>query len=905
MSNRKSRSRQTGVPMITEEQINDLVLQLHRLLPELGNNRHSGKVSASRVLQETCSYIRNLSKEVDDLSERLSQLLESTDSAQAALIRSLLMQSETTSCNISFAPSVTHATSKLRLGSLPVELTILEDKDIQTIAVSYFEELFTTTKPEAFEESLAEVQTLITEQINNFLTAPATEGEVRTALFMMHPEKAPGPDEVLIANIRKAEREKLITGIKVANACPPVSHLLFADDSLFFCKANKDQCEVILGILKKYEAVSGQQINLLKSSIQFGHKVDDDIKEEIKSTLGITNIGGMGSYLGLPESLGGSKTKIFSFVRERLQTRINGWSAKFLSKGGKEVMIKSVAAALPTYVMSCFRLPKTITSKLTSAVANFWWSSNGDSRGMHWMAWNKLCNSKSEGGIGFRNVDDFNSALLAKQLWRLITVPDSLFAKVFKGRYFRKSNPLENIKSYSPSYGWRSICSARSLVNKGLIKRVGSGTSISVWEDPWIPAQFPRPAKSNGSVADPSLKVNDLIDSRTNFWNIDLLKAIFDPEDVALISAIHVGVPTKEDSLGWHFTKSGQYTVKSGYHTTRLEKLETNLNYFGPDINPLKAHSWKVQCPPKIRHFLWQILAGCVPVTENLRKRGIDCDTGCARCGAPEETINHTIFQCHPARQIWALSQIPTAMGIFPTESNFANLDHLFWRIPSEFDSSAFPWIIWYIWKARNEKIFENIDTDPIEVLRLAEKEAQLWQSAQVDLHNENHGSVDLVNRIRVRDVSLESNYSGYRCFVDGSWKGSDKFSGTGWFCTSSNGEPPTMGAANLRRSLSPLHAEVEALLWAMKCMIGADNQEVAFFTDCSDLVKMVSSPTEWPAFSVYLEEFQSDREEFLSFSLSLISRRANTKADNLARKVRTEPLHITYVNNIPQEWLF
>ena len=112
------------------------------------------------------------------------------------------------------------------------------------------------------------------------------------------------------------------------------------------------------------------------------------------------------------------------------------------------------------------------------------------------------------------------------------------------------------------------------------------------------------------------------------------------------------------------------------------------------------------------------------------------------------------------------------------------------------------------------------------------------------------------------------------------------------------------MGAANLRRSLSPLHTEVEALLWAMKCMIGVDSQDVAFFTDCSDLVKMVSSPTEWPTFSAYLEELQSDREEFTYFSLSLISRNANVKADNLARKVRTEPLHITYVNNIPQFWL-
>ncbi|KAG7582071.1 Ribonuclease H-like superfamily [Arabidopsis suecica] len=568
-------------------------------------------------------------------------------------------------------------------------------------------------------------------------------------------------------------------------------------------------------------------------------------------------------------------------------------------------MIKSVAAALPTYVMSCFRLPKTITSKLTSAVAKFWWSSNSDSRGMHWMAWNKLCNSKSEGGLGFRNVDDFNSALLAKQLWRLITVPDSLFAKVFKGRYFRKSNPLDNIKSYSPSYGWRSICSARSLVNKGLIKRVGSGASISVWEDPWIPAQFPRPARSNGSIIDPSLKVNNLVDTRTNFWKMDLLNELFIPEDVSLICALHLGAPTKEDTLGWHFTKSGKYSVKSGYHTARLENQENNLSFIGPQINLLKAHTWKVHCPPKLRHFLWQMLAGCVPVTENLRKRGINCDIGCARCGAEVETINHTIFECHPARQIWALSQIPTVPGTFPSASIYANLDHLFWRISSEFDSTSYPWIIWYIWKARNEKLFDNVDKDPREVLCLAEKEAQSWQTAQVELHAENLGSLVQDTRPRVRDISQDTSYSGHRCFIDGSWKESDKFSGTGWVCTSVNGEAPTMGAANLRRSLSPLHTEVEALLWAMKCMIGADNQDVAFFTDCSDLVKMVSSPTEWPAFSAYLEELQSDKEEFTNFSLSLISRSANVKADKLARNVRTEPHHITYVNNIPQEWLF
>ncbi|KAK4779684.1 hypothetical protein SAY87_015790 [Trapa incisa] len=92
MSSRRSHSRQSGSSRITEDQIADLVSKLQRLIPEL-RNRHSDKVSASKVLQETCNYIRSLHKEVDDLSERLSELLASleTDSDQAAIIRSLLM----------------------------------------------------------------------------------------------------------------------------------------------------------------------------------------------------------------------------------------------------------------------------------------------------------------------------------------------------------------------------------------------------------------------------------------------------------------------------------------------------------------------------------------------------------------------------------------------------------------------------------------------------------------------------------------------------------------------------------------------------------------------------------------------------------------------------------------------
>src|SRR5690606_9138913 len=108
----------------------------------------------------------------------------------------------------------------------------------------------------------------------------------------------------------------------------------------------------------------GQLINFEKSSIQFGHKVDESTRHGLRDILGIQNIGGIGSYLGLPENLGGSKIKVFGFIQERLDNRVNGWTFKFFTKGAKEVIIKSLITALPNHVMSCYQLPKSTVKKI-------------------------------------------------------------------------------------------------------------------------------------------------------------------------------------------------------------------------------------------------------------------------------------------------------------------------------------------------------------------------------------------------------------------------------------------------------------------------------------------------------------------------------------------------------------
>jgi len=74
------------------------------------------------------------------------------------------------------------------------------------------------------------------------------------------------------------------------------------------------------------------------------------------------------------------------------------------------------------------------------------------------------------------------------------------------------------------------------------------------------------------------------------------------------------------------------------------------------------------------------------------------------------------------------------------------------------------------------------------------------------------------------------------------------------------------MGARNRKESQSPLHSEIEALIWATECM--RDLRRFTFATDCSQLTKMVSEPKEWPVFASYLEYIMILKRNFNSSEL-------------------------------------
>ena len=99
--------------------------------------------------------------------------------------------------------------------------------------------------------------------------------------------------EALASLLNHAENQGRITGMRVTRACPSVSHLLFADDSLFFCKAEPRECEEVMKVVRKYGKASGQCINFDKSSLLFGKRINAAMRQELKDVLGIQNEGGM------------------------------------------------------------------------------------------------------------------------------------------------------------------------------------------------------------------------------------------------------------------------------------------------------------------------------------------------------------------------------------------------------------------------------------------------------------------------------------------------------------------------------------------------------------------------------------------------------------------------------------
>ena len=209
---------------------------------------------------------------------------------------------------------------------------------------------------------------------------------------------------------------------------------------------------------------------------------------------------------------------------------------------------------------------------------------------------------------------------------------------------------------------------------------------------------------------------------------------------------------------------------------------------------------------------------------------------------------------------------------------------------------------MWHIWKARNEKLFNNKDITPLDTLRLAMREAESWTIAQLVREME-----DTVLNNVLEEGSAENQTPTpprWRSQVDASWASDREDTGVG-FVIMDEGMMIQYGVKRTHRTESPLHAEAERLIWALQETLKRGSMIMQFESDCQQLVNLIQiDEEEWLALATEPDEIKVLKSNFTTFSIAYLSRSLNICVDGLAKGARTRDLWLPYVNGCAPKWL-
>ncbi|XP_060962319.1 uncharacterized protein LOC115696532 [Cannabis sativa] len=451
--------------------------------------------------------------------------------------------------------------------------------------------------------------------------------------------------EALSVVIRLQEHDNYFQGISICRSAPPISHLLFADNSLLFSTTTARSCLAIKAALDLYHQATGQLVNFSKSSVLFSPNTCNSEAEFSRRTLGLDNKPFISKYLGIPQFFGRSKKEHFNFFLQKASSKLSNWTNRLFSRAGKEVLLKVVIQLIPSYAMSCFRVPVSVCKRIERLMAQFWWGSSGNQGKVHWNSWDKLCQSKFLGGMGFRSFVCHNQAFLAKQAWRVFSMPNSLLAKLLKAKYFSHNSFLEASKGHCASFTWRSLLWGGDLLKRGLIWKVGNGRSISSIDSYWIPG-----------------------------WR-EKLAMFFDEEVIQVILTVPLADISLDDTLVWEHHSSGLFTVNSAYH---LAKSVNSL--------PSSSSSNSLLLIFSIRKF-------CQPLF--------------VLCSKGPKFVTHALLECSRALREWKDSRFKDFYRVARNCDIREYLLRGFQDF-SKADLRVFIGIVWEIWNRRNITLFNK-----------------------------------------------------------------------------------------------------------------------------------------------------------------------------------------------------
>ncbi|KAL3844844.1 hypothetical protein ACJIZ3_002247 [Penstemon smallii] len=459
--------------------------------------------------------------------------------------------------------------------------------------------------------------------------------------------------ELLSRLLLKEEASNNFRGVKIARACPVISHLLYADDLVVYCRDTMEDVSTIMKTMDKFSTWSGQCINHAKSFVHYSKNVPVSFKQAVVSWFNLEECNHCTKHLGLPFCKPKSRVRAFTDVVTKFQQKLSGWKSKNLSQAGRAVLIKAVAQAIPAYIMSTFLLPVSICDLLDKTIRKFWWGENEKGNSLYLRCWNSLCLPKACGGLGFRKSIDFNRSLIAKLGWQCANKENRLWIQLLEAKYLRGTSFLESgPPPKDASWVWQDIAKCKDLVKPNVCFTISVNSTVKTWSHQWIPSLpdfVPTPNPLTTLQPFNFNNVGDLISPVCGDWDVNTLIELFPLNVVNEIRKIFISPPQTPQQLIWIPSKSGKFSTKSCYIQSQKRRF--------PQLNSVDTKLFKNLWNAKIhnRHkvLLWKIIFDLLPTRRRLSyilQVGI---LDCPICGAEVEDLNHLFLHCPLTKALW------------------------------------------------------------------------------------------------------------------------------------------------------------------------------------------------------------------------------------------------------------
>jgi hypothetical protein len=467
-------------------------------------------------------------------------------------------------------------------------------------------------------------------------------------------------NELSIA-MQHAMSQTYLAGITLGPNCPSIHSLLFANDLLVCGHASVQEATRIKEILHHICNLSGQTPNSTKSGIIFSKHVTQDIAQAITHIFPVPLIDITFRHLGHPLILPSKdRASAYSFVIDKFKSKLSTYKADKLSHAARLELIKSVFASIPVYYMSNILFSKKFILKLTAIIRKFWWTGvreETNSRSLCLRAWKDICSPKNEGGLGIRNMQAMNQALILMAAWRIADQPDDFLHSILKSKYFPHSSLWRPNSNAPKSAFWASILKMLPLLKAHSFYQITKG-QMSVWSTPWCNGWanlYDALIIQSSNYSYPA-QVKDLWLPNQQTWNTQLIDTLFQSPMAESIKSTPIIHSTDEDMLCWKLTPTCKCNTKSAYKAC-LQHLQENGEPKPREVDPttvqlLKKIWQNKQVIPRIQTFGWRFLRKALPTGARAGKYSKHISKLCCRCDL-KETDYHLFFTCNYARAAW------------------------------------------------------------------------------------------------------------------------------------------------------------------------------------------------------------------------------------------------------------